>query len=110
MYHEGWAGVSFWLTFAGTALTFFPMHIVGLLGMTRRVYTYEPGLGWDTYNLIETVGGFVLAAGLLLIAANLVVWSADAGRRPGPIRSTAGRSSGRCPRRRRRTTSPSSRR
>ena len=39
------------------------MHIVGLLGMTRRVYTYEPGLGWDGYNLVETVGAFLLAAG-----------------------------------------------
>jgi cytochrome c oxidase subunit I+III len=50
------------------------MHIVGLLGMTRRVYTYDGGLGWDAYNLIETIGGFILAAGLLLILANLV-WS-----------------------------------
>jgi cytochrome c oxidase subunit 1/cytochrome c oxidase subunit I+III len=73
MYHEGWAKVSFWLTFVGTALTFFPMHIAGLLGMTRRVYTYEPGLGWDPYNLVETVGAFVLASGLVLIAANLAV-------------------------------------
>jgi cytochrome c oxidase subunit 1/cytochrome c oxidase subunit I+III len=73
MYHEGWAKVSFWLTFVGTALTFFPMHIAGLLGMTRRVYTYEPGLGWDPYNLVETVGAFVLASGLMLIAANLAV-------------------------------------
>jgi cytochrome c oxidase subunit 1/cytochrome c oxidase subunit I+III len=73
MYHEGWAKASFWLTFAGTALTFFPMHIVGLLGMTRRVYTYQGGLGWDGYNLLETVGAFILTAGLLLIAVNLVV-------------------------------------
>jgi len=73
MYHEGWAKASFWLTFAGTAVTFFPMHIVGLLGMTRRVYTYQPGLGWDGYNAVETAGAFVLAAGLVLIAANLVV-------------------------------------
>jgi cytochrome c oxidase subunit I+III len=73
MYHEGWAKASFWLTFAGTSLTFFPMHIAGLLGMTRRVYTYEPGLGWDGYNLLETIGAFVLAAGLLVIAANLLV-------------------------------------
>jgi cytochrome c oxidase subunit 1/cytochrome c oxidase subunit I+III len=73
MYHEGWAKASFWLTFWGTALTFFPMHIAGLLGMPRRVYTYEHGLGWDGYNLAETIGGFVLAAGLVLIAANLVV-------------------------------------
>ena len=56
MYREGWAKASFWLTFAGTMLTFFPMHIAGLLGMTRRVYTYQPGSGWDAYNLVETVG------------------------------------------------------
>ncbi|HEV7640273.1 MAG TPA: cytochrome c oxidase subunit I [Gaiellaceae bacterium] len=72
MYDERLARWSFWLTFAGTSLTFFPMHIVGLLGMTRRVYTYRHGLGWDAYNLAETIGGFVLAAGLLLIAFNIV--------------------------------------
>jgi heme/copper-type cytochrome/quinol oxidase subunit 1 len=49
------------------------MHIVGLLGMTRRVYTYDAGLGWDVYNLIETIGGFLLAAGILLILVNLIV-------------------------------------
>ncbi len=49
------------------------MHIVGLLGMPRRVYTYMGGLGWDAYNLSETIGAFVLTAGLLLIAANLIV-------------------------------------
>jgi hypothetical protein len=54
-------------------VTFFPMHIVGLLGMTRRVYTYQGGLGWDAYNLTETVGAFVLTAGLLLIFGNLLV-------------------------------------
>jgi cytochrome c oxidase subunit 1/cytochrome c oxidase subunit I+III len=72
MYDERLARMSFWLTFVGTSLTFFPMHIVGLLGMTRRVYTYRQGLGWDAYNLLETIGGFVLAAGLLLIAFNIV--------------------------------------
>jgi cytochrome c oxidase subunit 1/cytochrome c oxidase subunit I+III len=72
MYDERLARASFWLTFVGTSLTFFPMHIVGLLGMTRRVYTYRSGLGWDVYNLLETIGGFVLASGLLLIAFNIV--------------------------------------
>jgi cytochrome c oxidase subunit I+III len=72
MYHEGIAKASFWLTFTGTALTFFPMHIVGLLGMPRRVYTYPGNLGWDDYNLIETIGAFILTSGLLLIAANLI--------------------------------------
>jgi heme/copper-type cytochrome/quinol oxidase subunit 1 len=59
------------------------MHIVGLLGMTRRVYTYDKGLGWDTYNLVETIGGFVIAAGLLLILFN-IVWSYRHGEEAGP--------------------------
>jgi cytochrome c oxidase subunit I+III len=74
MYHEGLAKWSFWLTFLGTSLTFFPMHIVGLLGMPRRVYTYPSGLGWEAYNLSETIGAFILTAGLLMIFGNLI-WS-----------------------------------
>src|ERR1044071_8732744 len=85
MYHEGWAKASFWVTFAGTALTFFPMHLVGLLGMPRRVYTYEDGLGWGSYNVAETVGAYLLTVGLVMIFANLA-WSrlrgAPAGRDP----------------------------
>jgi cytochrome c oxidase subunit I+III len=83
MYHEGWAKISFWLTFWGTALTFFPMHVVGLLGMPRRVYTYPASMGWDAYNLAETIGAFVLTAGLVLIAVNLGV-SCFRGVRVGP--------------------------
>jgi heme/copper-type cytochrome/quinol oxidase subunit 1 len=82
MYDERLAVTSFVLTFVGTAITFFPMHIVGLLGMTRRVYTYNRGLGWDTYNLVETVGGFTIAAGLLLILVN-IFWSARRGAPSG---------------------------
>jgi cytochrome c oxidase subunit I len=85
LYHERWAQASFWLTFLGTGLTFFPMHIVGLLGMTRRVYTYQSGLGWDSYNLAETIGAYLLAVGILMIFANLL-WSGfrgpPAGRDP----------------------------
>jgi len=80
LYHERAAQASFWLTFLGTSLTFFPMHIVGLLGMPRRVYTYDSGLGWDAYNLSETIGAFLLTAGLLLIFGNLL-WS----RFRGPV-------------------------
>jgi cytochrome c oxidase subunit I+III len=83
MYHERLAQTSFWVTFLGTMLTFFPMHIVGLLGMTRRVYTYNQGFGWDAYNLSESIGSFVLAAGLLLIFANLL-WSRFRGAVAGP--------------------------
>jgi cytochrome c oxidase subunit I+III len=73
MYNERAGQASFWLTFAGTMLTFFPMHIVGLLGMPRRTYTYASGLGWSALNLLETIGAFVLASGLLLIVANLAI-------------------------------------
>jgi cytochrome c oxidase subunit 1/cytochrome c oxidase subunit I+III len=71
MYHEGWGKVSFWLTFVGTFVTFFPMHIVGLLGMPRRVYTYAPNLGWTFLNALESGGAYLLTCGLLLIVANL---------------------------------------
>jgi cytochrome c oxidase subunit 1/cytochrome c oxidase subunit I+III len=74
MYHEGAGKLSFWLTFLGTGLTFFPMHIVGLLGMPRRNYTYAPNMGWSGLNLLETLGSYLLAVGLTLIVANLV-WS-----------------------------------
>jgi cytochrome c oxidase subunit I+III len=83
MYGERLAVLSFVLTFVGTAVTFFPMHVVGLLGMTRRVYTYDKGLGWDTYNLVETIGGFLIAAGLLLILFN-IIWSSRRGEPAGP--------------------------
>ncbi|MGH2751683.1 MAG: cytochrome c oxidase subunit I [Actinomycetota bacterium] len=61
---------SFWLTFIGFNLTFFPMHISGLLGQPRRTYTYQEGLGWDSWNLAATIGGFVLAIGLIIVVLN----------------------------------------
>ncbi|MGQ0714422.1 MAG: cytochrome c oxidase subunit I [Gemmatimonadaceae bacterium] len=63
---------SFWLMFAGFNVAFLPMHYTGLLGMPRRVYTYEPGLGWDLPNLISTVGAFILALGVLVFVVNVV--------------------------------------
>jgi cytochrome c oxidase subunit I+III len=61
----------FWLTFIGFNLTFFPQHIAGLLGMPRRVYTYDAGWGLTPYNLASTIGAFMLAAGILLFLVNL---------------------------------------
>ena len=58
---------SFWLTFIGFNMTFFPMHNLGLLGMPRRVYTYLDGLGWNGMNLFATVGAFVFAAGIAVL-------------------------------------------
>jgi cytochrome c oxidase subunit 1/cytochrome c oxidase subunit I+III len=65
---------SFWVFFVGFNLAFFPMHISGLLGMPRRVYTYQPGLGWDVWNLLSTIGAFVLALGILGTVVN-ILWS-----------------------------------
>ncbi len=73
MYYERLGQASFWVSFVGTLTLFFPMHIVGLVGMPRRDYTYPPGMGWAGYNLLETIGGYVLAVGLLMVAGNLLV-------------------------------------
>ena len=62
----------FGLMFGGFNLAFFPMHITGLLGMPRRVYTYAPDLGWNWLNMLSTLGSFIFAAGVLLFLADLV--------------------------------------
>ena len=56
--------VSFWLAIIGFNVAFMPMHWTGLMGMPRRVFTYPSGLGFDTLNLVSTIGAFTLAAGL----------------------------------------------
>jgi cytochrome c oxidase subunit I len=65
--------LTFWLMFIGFNVGFFPMHIVGLMGMPRRIYTYSPDMGWGTLNLITTIGSYVLALGLLLTLINVLV-------------------------------------
>jgi cytochrome c oxidase subunit I+III len=64
--------VSFWLLFVGFHVTFLPMHYLGLAGMTRRVYTYSAGLGWDGLNLLQTGGAALIAVSLLLMTINVV--------------------------------------
>lgn len=73
---------NFWTMFTGFHLGFFPMHIAGLLGMPRRIYTYGEGMGWNWVNLVTTIGGFLFAIGVLLFAWN-VVKSLKAGERAG---------------------------
>ena len=70
---EAWGKVSFALVFGGFHLTFFPMHITGMLGMPRRVYTYPAGMGWDTLNLISSIGAFILALGFVTFILNALV-------------------------------------
>jgi len=73
---------SFWIMFIGMNVTFFPMHLLGIEGMTRRIYTFPSGLGWDSLNLISTIGAFVLAVGILLSVLNFFA-SLSGGRLAG---------------------------
>jgi cytochrome c oxidase subunit 1 len=85
MLSERLGKLHFWLFLIGFHLTFDFMHIPGILGMPRRIYTYEPGRGWDFWNLLVTIGVVFQAAGVLVFAFNLL-WSywkgKDAGRDP----------------------------
>jgi len=84
-YSEKLAQWHFWLFLLGFHLTFDFMHIPGLLGMPRRIYTYEPGRGWEHWNLIVSLGALFQVAGVLVFVFNLS-WSyftgAHAGRDP----------------------------
>ncbi len=73
---------SFWISFTGFNTAFFPMHILGILGMPRRIYTYADRLGWGAPNLIVSVGAFVFAAGILLFLVNVFL-SLRHGKRAG---------------------------
>ncbi|MGV6874182.1 cytochrome c oxidase subunit I [Pseudochelatococcus sp. B33] len=63
---------AFWLIFIGFNICFLPMHLTGLLGMPRRVFTYPGDLGWNSLNLISTVGAFIIAAGFLVFTWDLL--------------------------------------
>lgn len=64
--------IVFWLVLIGFNITFFPMHITGLLGMPRRVFTYPADMGFDTLNLISSLGAMILAAGFVLFLYDVV--------------------------------------
>jgi cytochrome c oxidase subunit 1 len=82
MYSETLGKLHFWLFVIGFHLTFDFMHIPGLLGMPRRIYTYEPGRGWDTWNFIVTIGVFFQAVAIAIFVANLL-WSYFKGKDAG---------------------------
>jgi cytochrome c oxidase subunit 1 len=82
MYNETLGKLHFWLFFLGFHLTFDFMHIPGLLGMPRRIYTYEPGRGWEVWNLICTIGVLFQIAGTFVFIGNLL-WSYFKGKAAG---------------------------
>jgi cytochrome c oxidase subunit 1 len=71
MLSKGLGQWHFWLQFAGFNLTFFPMHVLGLRGMPRRIADYPPGRGWSSLNLLATLGAFVIAASIAVFLVNV---------------------------------------
>lgn len=63
----------FWLTFVGFNITFLIMHWTGLMGMPRRIYTYDSGLRWDIPNLVSSIGGFIMAVGVALALLDIIL-------------------------------------
>ncbi len=78
--NEKLGNIHFWLTFIGMNLTFFPMHFAGMLGMPRRIYTYDSGQGWDAFNMMSSIGAY-----LLTVATAVFFYNFFKSRRSGPI-------------------------
>jgi len=72
---------AFWMMFSGFNITFFPMHLAGLRGMPRRVYTYPADLGWDWLNLISTTGATILGIGMFAVVVDVTLHRAKPARR-----------------------------
>jgi cytochrome c oxidase subunit 1 len=73
MLSERLGKTSFWLLFVGFNLTFFPMHLLGIAGMPRRVYTYPASMGWQPMNVLATAGAAVIFVALLVYLVNIIV-------------------------------------
>jgi cytochrome c oxidase subunit 1 len=85
MLNESLGKIIFGIMFVGFNLAFFFMHLLGFMGMPRRVYTYLPGLGWDFYNLLSTIGAFIFAFGILIFILDALFsarWGKIAGNNP----------------------------
>jgi cytochrome c oxidase subunit 1/cytochrome c oxidase subunit I+III len=73
MLREKLGQIQFWVMLVGFNLTFFPQHIAGMLGMPRRIYTYAAGQGWEIYNLLSTIGAYIIALAVLIFLINVVI-------------------------------------
>ena len=73
MLSERLASWQFWLLYIGFFLTFGPMHLAGMLGMPRRIFTYEPDRGWELWNQLATLGALIQAPSYLIFALNVVL-------------------------------------
>ncbi|MFL2761582.1 MAG: cytochrome c oxidase subunit I [Dehalococcoidia bacterium] len=72
MYNESLGKLHFWIMTIGFNISFFPMHFAGMYGMPRRIYIYNEGMGWEIYNMLSTVGAFMMAFSFLIFIYNIV--------------------------------------
>ncbi|MDC0223719.1 cytochrome c oxidase subunit I, partial [bacterium] len=82
MLDEKLGKLNFWLMLIGFNLTFGPMHILGLQGMSRRIHTYSPGFGFELWNMVETIGSFIIGLGVLFFLINIYVSAKKAKGQP----------------------------
>jgi cytochrome c oxidase subunit I len=75
MLNEFMSKITFWLFFIGFHLTFFIQHFLGLWGMPRRIFTFLPGQGFETANLVSTIGAFFMAAATIILLINVIITS-----------------------------------
>ncbi|HET6679893.1 MAG TPA: cytochrome c oxidase subunit I [Gemmatimonadaceae bacterium] len=80
MMNERLGSWHFWLNMIGMNMTFFPMHFSGMLGMPRRIYTYDAGQGWDVFNMISSLGAF-----LLVPATAIFIYNFFRSKKHGPV-------------------------
>jgi cytochrome c oxidase subunit 1 len=78
---EGLGKLQFWLLFLGFNLAFFPQHMLGLLGMPRRVAGYRDDPLWEGYNIVSSIGSYIMGVGILVFAINVL--RSRRGRRVG---------------------------
>jgi heme/copper-type cytochrome/quinol oxidase subunit 1 len=83
MMNETLGKISFWFMFVGFNVTFLIQHSSGLSGMPRRIYEYTAASGWEPYNLVSTIGSFILAVGILISLVNFIR-SVKVGKKAGP--------------------------
>ena len=64
--------LQFWTIFVGFHITYFPMHILGLWGMPRRIYDYGADRGWTDLNVLSTVGGIIMGVSIMILIYNMI--------------------------------------
>ncbi len=82
MLNETMGKINFWVMLVGFNMTFGPMHTLGLQGMSRRIDTYSPGFGFELWNMVASIGSFIIATSVLIFVINVIVSAVKAKGQP----------------------------